>query len=117
MKRISYIIRSDWNEPYYFMSKEKNDKNAISIKFTPRLEDAHHFYKLSSAESIAELLKETSGDAFKIYPVCPICGEDYSDPPAISRQDNKSMICPRCGTGEALMAFITDLKKTKTTNQ
>ena len=49
-------------------------------------------------------------------PVCPICGEDYSEHPAISRKDNKSKICPKCGTGEALMDFIDNLQKNKTTN-
>ena len=33
---------------------------------------------------------------------CPICGKEYKDPPAISRKDNKTAICPDCGTLEAL---------------
>ena len=35
---------------------------------------------------------------------CPICGKDYEAPPAISRKDNKTEICPDCGTLEALEA-------------
>lgn len=34
--------------------------------------------------------------------VCPKCGESYSEPPALSRVDNKTEICPLCGTKEAL---------------
>ena len=32
----------------------------------------------------------------------PICGKEYEDRPAISRKDNKTEICPDCGTLEAL---------------
>lgn len=36
--------------------------------------------------------------------VCPRCGKEYSEPPAVSRADNKTKICPLCGTKEALDA-------------
>lgn len=38
--------------------------------------------------------------------VCPVCGETYTDYPAISRRDNKTEICPQCGTAEALEDFF-----------
>lgn len=34
--------------------------------------------------------------------VCPRCGRTYYEPPAISRADNETLICPDCGTREAL---------------
>lgn len=34
--------------------------------------------------------------------VCPRCGRTYCEPPALSREDNKTLICPDCGTREAL---------------
>ena len=33
---------------------------------------------------------------------CPFCGQTYSGRPAISRTDNKTPICPDCGTRQAL---------------
>lgn len=33
--------------------------------------------------------------------ICPICGREYHNPPAISRRDSY-LICSRCGTREAL---------------
>ncbi len=33
---------------------------------------------------------------------CPICKKIYSGHPALSRKDNKTLICPDCGTREAL---------------
>ena len=34
--------------------------------------------------------------------VCPRCGKAYHEPPALSRLDNETLICPDCGTREAL---------------
>lgn len=34
--------------------------------------------------------------------ICPKCGKEYKAPPAISREDNRTYICPDCGTKEAL---------------
>lgn len=34
--------------------------------------------------------------------ICPECGKEYSSHPALSRKDNKTMICPKCGMMEAL---------------
>lgn len=36
--------------------------------------------------------------------ICPECGKEYSSRPALSRKDNKTMICPKCGMMEALDA-------------
>ena len=33
---------------------------------------------------------------------CPCCGQLYSGVPALSRTDNETLICPDCGTREAL---------------
>ena len=37
--------------------------------------------------------------------ICPICGKEYTEHPAISRKDNKTEMCPDCGTLEALEAM------------
>lgn len=34
--------------------------------------------------------------------VCPRCGKAYHEPPALSRLDNETLVCPDCGTREAL---------------
>lgn len=34
--------------------------------------------------------------------ICPKCGKTYGDRPALSRMDNTTLICPDCGTREAL---------------
>lgn len=37
--------------------------------------------------------------------ICPICGQAYTEPPALSRKDNATDICPDCGMIEALAAI------------
>lgn len=34
--------------------------------------------------------------------ICPKCGCTYTERPALSRDDNKTMICADCGTRQAL---------------
>ncbi len=34
--------------------------------------------------------------------ICPRCGRIYNEPPAMSRRDGVTPICPDCGTREAL---------------
>lgn len=42
--------------------------------------------------------------------VCPKCKQEYSGHPALSREDNKTKICSKCGQIEALEAFQGYLK-------
>lgn len=39
---------------------------------------------------------------------CPICGQIYSERPAVSREDNVTLICPDCGTRQALASLGVD---------
>ena len=40
--------------------------------------------------------------------ICPRCGQPYYEPPALSRLDNETLICPDCGTREALQSIGVD---------
>ncbi|MCD7884715.1 MAG: hypothetical protein LUI87_13575 [Lachnospiraceae bacterium] len=40
--------------------------------------------------------------------VCPRCGKIYCSAPALSREDNETLICPDCGTKEALASIGVD---------
>jgi hypothetical protein len=37
---------------------------------------------------------------------CPRCNKPYEGHGALSREDNKTEICPACGTSQALAAFL-----------
>ena len=40
--------------------------------------------------------------------VCPRCGQAYREHPALSRLDNETLICPDCGTRQALQSIGVD---------
>ena len=42
--------------------------------------------------------------------ICPVCGGPLTAHPALSRRDNKTLICPDCGTREALADFGMDIE-------
>ena len=37
---------------------------------------------------------------------CPSCNREYEGVPALSRIDNETLICPECGTAQALDAAL-----------
>ena len=40
---------------------------------------------------------------------CPSCGKQYTEHSAVSRKDNKTLVCPMCGFHEAIIdAFKND---------
>lgn len=45
--------------------------------------------------------------------VCPACGQPLPEHPALSRRDNKTLICSDCGTREALADFGMDIEDQK----
>lgn len=57
------------------------------------------------AKSLSDVMKELG------IKICPICGNEYTEHPAISRKDNITEICPACGTKEALDAFFGSKNK------
>ena len=40
--------------------------------------------------------------------ICPRCDKEYTGRPALSRADNQTLICPDCGTREALESIGVD---------
>lgn len=37
--------------------------------------------------------------------ICPLCGAEFRGVPAVSRTDNETLICPDCGTRQALQSI------------
>lgn len=52
-------------------------------------------------------------DINRILPKCPKCGRYYSEPPAISRTDNKTEICSMCGMKEAISNWFENTNQPK----
>ena len=103
--KTKFILKTYWdNDPaYYVKILDKNYKGNTVIHLSASVNEAKKFDTPEEAEKIFEVLNNPS---FKIYPVCPKCNKDYEEHPAISRIDNKSEICPDCGTLEALDSYL-----------
>ena len=43
--------------------------------------------------------------------ICPRCGKETADYPAISRTDNKTEICSQCGIDEAMSNWLYHIQK------
>ncbi len=67
--------------------------------------------RYNSYDEALFIIKEYELHNFDVFPICPICCEDYDEHPAISRRDNKTKICSSCGTKEAMLDFIHKRKK------
>ena len=47
------------------------------------------------------------------WKVCPSCGKEYFEYPALSRKDNKTLICSLCAITEAFEAWEKHHKAVK----
>jgi len=71
----------------------------LTQDFLPQFEEKCNIISKILAEFTDIFIhKSKGGKTFK----CPSCGKTVKDHPALSRKDNKTEICPNCGTLEAL---------------
>ena len=61
---------------------------------------------ISNRQTAIEMCININDDSFKVFNICHNCHIEYSEPPSLSRKDNKTYICSNCGTKEALYDFI-----------
>ena len=40
--------------------------------------------------------------------ICPLCGTEYNEPPATSRNDNKTEICSSCGIRQTVGGLLPE---------
>lgn len=100
-----YVIKGTVNnrEVYYVETKEEDFYNIDVQVFSAVIGGATKFNSIEDAEDVAQRLYAFKG---KIYPICPSCGCEYDEPPAISRYDSNVKVCSKCGVKEALEIFI-----------
>lgn len=98
-----YVIKGFFNnKEVYFNRIEKKPLCDKTIT------GATLFDSIEEAEDACLSIKNPK---FKIYPVCPRCHHEYEGYCAISRVDNETEICEKCGLTEALWEFFEYEKK------
>lgn len=69
-------------------------------------------FRTAGVKDLNFIIKDNSMNTDKNEPkVCPVCGKTYTEVPALSRKDNTTLICPDCGTREALEAIGISAEK------
>lgn len=111
-----YVIKGVVNKKILYLKKLTTDFIWGTTWDIPNcsetLEGATLFDSIEEAE---ETCRKINSVNFKIYPVCPRCHNEYEGYSAISRSDNKTEVCEKCGLTEALWEFFEYEKKA--TNQ
>ena len=97
---------------YYVGEKDANGKRLrMDERYSSFLIDAKRY----DDEDILrwELEKLPKSLTYKILEVqrCPKCKKEFTEYPAISREDNETEICPECGVREALEAYYKATRK------
>ena len=118
--KTKYVVKGLVDDSYseetvaYFTRVEEQiiwNNKPFDVRVCSEVIEGATFY--DSYQDALDTIREYSLHNFEPYPVCPICNRDYSEHPAISRNDNKTEICPNCGMQEALNIF-KEFKKNAT---
>ena len=75
-------------------------------KYSSFLADAKRYDDIDLLRNNLDLLHESV--TRKIFEIrrCPKCKKEFTEYPALSREDNETEICPECGIEEAVEAFV-----------
>ncbi len=115
--KTKYVIKGLFNNKIVYFIELKDellwDSHFDVRTCSTTIDEATRY---NSYDEALFVIRECNLQNFDVFPICPVCGEDYDEHPAISRKDNKTEICPNCGVGEAFMDFCNNYKKNKATN-
>ena len=107
-----YIIKGIVNKKILYFKKITTDFLWGTTWDIPNCsESIENATMFDSVEEAEEICRKIDSVNFKIYPVCPRCHNEYDGYSAISRTDNKTEICEKCGLTEALWDFFEYEKK------
>ena len=98
---------------WYYVGKY--DANSVDLKPNERyssfLVDAKRYDDEDILREELESLPKTL--TYKILELqrCPKCKKEFTEYPALSREDNETEICPECGVREALETYHKAIRK------
>ncbi len=107
-----FVIKGLFNGQVVYFNRIENQQlwgTEMDVRYCDKtIKGATLFDSMEEAEEMCQIINNKN---FKIYPVCPRCHNEYDGHPAISRYDNKTEICEKCGLMEGLWAFFEYEKK------
>lgn len=91
---------------YYVGEKDANGEDLRpSERYSSFLVDAKRYDDEVLLMDDLPLIHESLTRKIMEVQRCPKCKKEFTEHPAISRDDNKTEICPECGIREAINAF------------
>lgn len=107
MKTYAITIKHQGDD-WWLAKIVKNPKYEKPVyQWSSLKEDAITYESKTKAEQVA---RQGAGNVVA-HKACPQCHGLMSDHPALSRKDNKTKICTRCGIKEALADFEASAKE------
>lgn len=76
-------------------------------KYSSFLADAKHYDGIDLLRDDLDLLHESVTRKILEIQRCLKCGKEFTEYPALSREDNEAEICPECGIRESLEAYFS----------
>ena len=109
-----YVIKGLFNgQEVYFVRFENQQVWGSDFNVRHCVKNIKEATLYNTIEEAEEVCISIQNPDFKVYPVCSRCHIEYEGYPALSRIDNKSKICEKCGLTEALWEFFEHEKNNK----
>lgn len=80
-------------------------------QYSSFLMDAKRYDDLDILRDDLNLIHESLTRKILEIQRCPKCGKEFTEYPALSREDNETEICPECGVKEALTIFLDQTQR------
>ncbi len=92
---------------YYVGKYDVNGKELeLHEQYSSLLTDAKRYDDLDLLRDDLDLIHESLTRKILEVQRCPKCGKEFTEYPALSREDNETEICPECGVSEALESYL-----------
>ena len=100
-----YVIGVIHDNSVWYYAGDKESKGGDSEpQYSSALADATRYDDIEILRDQVYILPFVTCKILEIQK-CPKCGAEFTDHPAISREDNETEICPSCGVREAVEAY------------
>ena len=97
----------------YYVGEYSTDGKKLKPreKYSSFLADAKRYDDIDLLRDDLDLLHESVTRKILEIQRCPKCGREFTEYPALSREDNETEICPECGIAEAVEAYQKATRK------
>ena len=109
----TYVIGTyHYDETWYLIGLIKKD-GIQTASYSKDLSTAKRYDDEQDARDDIASIQSVEAHMILEIQKCPKCGKEFTEHPALSREDNETEICPECGVEEAVKAYAAFQNKHK----